>query len=258
MLVRNLCFITLCLFISACNNEAADAVMEEMNPPAEGFDLDGSDEKAIALADSVMVAMGGRKSWNDTRFIRWNFFGARTLLWDKLEQKARVESHRDSSIYIVDLKNGGGMVKRKGEVLSASDSIALYTKRGEGMWINDSYWLVMPFKLKDSGVTLKYIGQDTTLTGEIAEVLQLTFKEVGNTPNNKYLVYVHPQTYRVTQWDFFSKADDEAPRFSSPWTGYQQHGSILLSGGRGQRSITDIAVLESVPTGAFTSLDPLE
>jgi hypothetical protein len=126
------------------------------------------------------------------------------------------------------------------------------------MWINDSYWLVMPFKLKDSGVTLKYMGQDTTLAGEMAEVLQLTFKEVGNTPNNKYHVYVNPETYLVTQWDFFTTASDESPRFSSPWTGYQQHGSIMLSGGRGQRSIGDIAVLESVPAGAFTSLEPLE
>ncbi|PHN08691.1 hypothetical protein CRP01_00020 [Flavilitoribacter nigricans DSM 23189 = NBRC 102662] len=220
--------------------------------------MEGSDEKAIAIADSVMAAMGGRQNWDNTRYIHWNFFGARTLLWDKLEQKARVESHRDSSIYIVDLKNGGGMVKRNGEEQTAPDSIAMYTKRGEGMWINDSYWLVMPYKLKDSGVTLKYVGQDTTQAGKMADVLQLTFEAVGNTPNNKYLVYVDPDSHLVTQWDFFTNAGDEAPRFSTPWADYKEYGSILLSGDRGNRKLSNIAVYESVPEGAFTSLEPLK
>ena len=44
----------------------------------------------------------------------------------------------------------------------------------------------MPYKLKDSGVTLKYKGQDTLETGHPAEKLQLTFEEVGKTPENKY------------------------------------------------------------------------
>lgn len=259
MLFRNLLLFSLPLLLLACGDQAATTQgNSETNPPAEGFNLAGSDEKAIALADSVMLALGGRKNWDDTRYLRWNFFGARTLLWDKLEQKARVESHRDSSVYIVDLKNGGGMVERNGEVLSAPDSIAKYTERAKGMWINDSYWLVMPYKLKDSGVTLKYVGQDTTLAGKMADVLQLTFEAVGNTPNNKYFVYVDPDTHLVSQWDFFTNAGDEAPRFSSPWEDYKQFGTIMLSGNRGSRSITDIAVLESVPAGAFSSLEPLE
>lgn len=258
MSIRNYYLFALLIFVIACNSETTEPMSEEVNPAAEGFNLQASDEKAIALADSVMAAMGGRKNWDDTRYIRWNFFGARTLLWDKLEQKARVESHRDSSIYIVDLKNGGGMVMRGGEEYTAPDSIAKYTERAEGMWINDSYWLVMPYKLKDSGVTLKYVGQDTTQAGEMAEVLQLTFDGVGNTPNNKYMVYVDPATHLVSQWAFFTNADDPEPRFYSPWADYKKYGTIMLSGNRGQRAITDIAIYEQVPEGAFTSLEPLE
>lgn len=261
MLFRNLLFLGFALFVLACGSGPADSSEETAdmgaNPPAEGFDLAGSDEKAMALADSVMVAMGGRNHWDQTRYIHWNFFGARTLLWDKLEQKARIESFRDSSTYIVDIKNGGGMVMRKGEVLSDPDSLDLYSQRGMGMWINDSYWLAMPYKLKDSGVTLKYVGQDTTQAGKMSDVLQLTFKEVGNTPNNKYLVYVDPDSKLVTQWAYFANFNDETPRFITPWTDYQQHGSIMLSGGRGSRSLTDIAVLDTVPEGTFTSLEPV-
>ena len=57
-----------------------DVESTEINPAAEGFNLEASDEKAIALADEVMEAMGGRKNWDATRYIRWNFFGRRTLL----------------------------------------------------------------------------------------------------------------------------------------------------------------------------------
>ena len=46
------------------------------NPPAKGFNAAGSDAKAVAIADQVMEAMGGRKAWDATRYITWNFLGA--------------------------------------------------------------------------------------------------------------------------------------------------------------------------------------
>ncbi|MFK7982460.1 MAG: hypothetical protein AB8G86_20935, partial [Saprospiraceae bacterium] len=130
--------------------------------------------------------------------------------------------------------------------------IAELTKSGKGQWINDTYWLVMPFKLKDSGVTLKYVGEDMTQAGAKADVLAMTFKNVGVTPDNKYLVYVDKKSRLVTQWDFYGKADDAEPRFQIPWDGYTQHGLIQLSGGRGKYALTDIEVMEKLPTGIFT------
>ena len=56
---------------------AEEKVIE--NPAAEGFNMEGSDPKAISIADEVMTAMGGRKNWNNTRYITWNFFGARLV-----------------------------------------------------------------------------------------------------------------------------------------------------------------------------------
>jgi hypothetical protein len=51
----------------------------QKNPPAAGFDEAGSDAKAIQIADMAMEAMGGRKNWDKTRYIAWNFFGNRKL-----------------------------------------------------------------------------------------------------------------------------------------------------------------------------------
>ncbi|MEL6123779.1 MAG: hypothetical protein AAFR14_08655, partial [Bacteroidota bacterium] len=123
------------------------------------------------------------------------------------------------------------------------------------MWINDSYWLVMPFKLKDSGVTLTYAGRDTTVDGRNAEVVSLVFDNVGVTPQNKYLVYVDDTSGLVSQWDYYPNATDSLPAFQSPWPEYKQYGEILLSGGaiRGMR-MTDIEVMKDVPANTFLDL----
>lgn len=234
---------------------ACDSFSGEENPPAEGFNAEASDPEAIALADSVMLAMGGRDAWDDTRFLSWNFFGARTLLWDKEKGHVRIENPNDFSVYLIDLENNKGKILQYGEEVTHPDSVAKYVKQGKEIWINDSYWLFMPFKLKDSGVTLTYAGKDTMQDGSGAEVLQLTFDEVGVTPENKYHVYIDPQDHLIKQWAYYKEASAGQPDFVTPWAGYEQYGKIKLAGDRGERDITEIAVHEDVPTEAFTDFE---
>ena len=68
-------------------------VIEYNNPPAEGFDIEGSSPVAVIFADQVMNSMGGREKWDNTNVLYWNFFGARTLLWDKANNRVRVDIH---------------------------------------------------------------------------------------------------------------------------------------------------------------------
>ena len=116
----------------------------------------------------------------------------------------------------------------------------------------------MPFKLKDSGVTLKYVGEDTTQVGKQADVLSLTFKEVGDTPNNKYLVYVGKDTRLVDQWDFYTNATDTVPRFSTPWAEYNKYGNIMLSSDRKMAKLSEIGVYETLSESVFSSFDPVD
>ena len=115
----------------------------------------------------------------------------------------------------------------------------------------------MPYKLKDTGVTLKYLGKRTTQAGASADVLELTFKNVGRTPENKYHVYVDDESRLVTQWDYYPKASDPEPRFQLPWLEWERHGAILLSASRGERQHEDVAVLVGVPDSVFESPDPI-
>ncbi|RMF19837.1 MAG: hypothetical protein D6765_17555, partial [Bacteroidetes bacterium] len=86
-----------------------------------------------------------------------------------------------------------------------------------------------------------------------ADVLQLTFEGVGDTPQNKYHVWVDQETRLVSQWAYFPEATDSVPRFVTPWKDYQPYGNILLASDRGRGKITEIAVYDSLPDSVFTS-----
>ena len=240
-------------FIASCDPAPPTAsdpgVTDEVNanPAAEGFNISGSDAKAIAIADSVMVAHGGRKTYDAARYFHWDFFGARTLTWDKFDELVRIEVPRKEMTYLLDYSDSGkltGAVSRAGQEMTDPDSIDLYLQSANSMFINDSYWLVQPFKLKDSGVTLKYVGaENDPQKARPSEVIELTFKDVGDTPGNRYRLYVDRESYRINTWQFFRNAADEEPAITTPYDGYREYNGLMISGDRGGRfQLGDISV----------------
>lgn len=226
------------------------------NPPADGFNSAGSDARAIEVADAVMRKMGGRENWDRTRYLTWKFFGRRMHVWDRRTGDVRVEEA--DRVTLMNVHSREGRVWRAGAEIAEPDSLKKYLDRGYRAWINDSYWLVMPFKLKDSGVTLKYAGEGKTENGRDAHVLTLTFENVGVTPQNKYDVYVDKERMLVEQWAFYRKVSDPEPRFVGPWTDWVPHGRILLSANRGRTSHTDVAVFDDLPRAVFVSPEPVD
>lgn len=245
-------FLTIGAFVWACTQATETKTLSEQNPAMPGFDSVGSDPAAIQLADSIMHAMGGRENWDKTRFISWTFFGRRDLVWDKYTGRVRIDSKPDSTTYLVNVNTGEGKVKIKGTEITEPDSVKKLLKKATSIWINDSYWLVMPFKLKDSGVTIKYMGGDT-LKGQRFNTLILTFKEVGDTPQNKYKLYVDIKDKLVRYWCYYSQAAQDTANFTRPWDNYQRYGSILLSGDRSDKGgPSAVKVDETIPDTRFT------
>ena len=234
-------------------NEEADM---GANPAADGFNEADSDPEAIAIADSVMQYHGGREAYDRARYFSWNFFGARSLVWDKEEDRVRIESPQDEMIYLLDFSDDDltGAVSKNGEEMTDPDSLDLYLQNAHSMWINDSYWLLQPYKLKDSGVTLKYGGEaEDPQKNRPSEVLELTFSEVGDTPGNRYRLYVDKETYRINTWQFFRAATDEEPSISTPFDDYREYDGLMLSGNRGGRfQLSDIAVSNEMDDSVFT------
>ncbi|MHC5024058.1 MAG: hypothetical protein ACYTGG_09110 [Planctomycetota bacterium] len=233
-----------------------------LNPSAEGFDEIGSDAKAIETADRVMAHLGGRGAWDETRYLTWSFFGRRFHLWDKQTGTIRVELDRGPMgrfVVVMNLKTRRGKVWKDGELLTEPYPISQMLRAGREAWINDAYWMFMPYKLKDSGVTLRYLGVKPMANDQPAEVLELTFSDVGVTPGNMYHVYVGLESGLVEQWDFFKTRDQEEPSFTTPWENWKRYGRIMLSDSRGEkRTLAPVGVWDEMPEAAFTSPDPVD
>ncbi len=215
-----------------------------------------SDPEAIELAQSVMEAMGGWDNWDATRYVSWSMFGGRRHWWDRQTGDIRIEM--ESALILMNVNTLEGRVWEEGEEIVHPDSLALRTEQGHRIWVNDSYWMFMPYKLLDPGVTLKSGGASSLEDGRAAKVLVLTFGDgTGYTPQNKYDVFVADDTGLVEQWAFYRNATDPEPGFTMPWADWAQFGSIMLSRSRGRDKDWNIAVHESLPASVFNSPEPV-
>ncbi len=218
-----------------------------------------SDPKAVAVADRVMQAMGGTDAWNNARYLAWDFFGGQYQIWDKKTGDFHWE--KDTLVANYNLNAKQGHVYSRGKDISATPTGQKVLDNLYPTWVNNSYWLVMPFKLKDPGVALTYRGEGKTMDGAPADVLGMTFENVGVTPENRYEVLVNRATGLVDEWAYFPKATDAQPAFRRHWNEYARHDGLLLAAGRGEATkparFDNIAAAQTLPAGVMTSTVPV-
>jgi len=201
--------------------------------PPSGTD---SASRATALADRVMTALGGKQRWDSVHGLRWTFGSmlgdsvrsSRTHAWDRQTGQHRVEGVNRAGQHYVIIHTVGdttsGMAWMDGQRIEDADSLHKLVKRGEALWINDSYWFLMPYKLRDPGVTLESAG-DTTMDGASFDRLALSFTNVGLTPGDHYWVWVNRANQRVERWEMVLEGDAPPP-VSYSWEGWQEHGGL--------------------------------
>jgi len=239
--------------LSSCNSPSGEVALEVVE--SKGI----ADEKSGIIANKVIEAMGGESKWGNLEAVSWTFFGARKLLWDKKHNKVRIENPKDTSLVVLDMNTMEGRYSKNG--VEETDSILLnkQLKRAKSIWINDSYWLVMPFKLRDPGVNLSHKRVDTLINGSLADVLELTFENVGDTPDNKYEVYVDQTDNLIKQWDFYAKASQEKPSRSWPWDNYKSYDGLLLSAERSDASgPSKVKVYKNIDQSIFENLNSFD
>ncbi len=237
-------------------------------PESEPGSASASQEQARVIAEEVMEALGGRESWDDTRYIRFSFFGFRTHYWDKSTGRYRVSwTDRESGqshVVLMDLNTGEGRAFTDGTEITDDEALNRFLERARGAWINDTYWLLMPYKLQDPGVVLDYEGEEV-VDGVVYDKLHLSFNDVGNTPGDEYWAYINRETRLMDKWVYLlqlREGQDERSRGEWKWNDWRRHGGILLSAERermdGQkRSHEDVAVFEHVDDIVFSSPEPI-
>ena len=206
--------------------------------PVAGAETKASDPRAVKIADQVMAALGGKGRWDGLRYLRWTFEVSvndtlrpgRRHLWDKHSGWHRVDGTNRAGqtyCYIENLNDSTGMAWVNGQPIEG-DSLKKLMRSAHGQWINDSYWLLMPYKLRDPGVTLTYDGEEKDSTGALCDRIGLSFENVGMTPGDRYWVTVDRATHRVVRWDHLLQGGQPPP---TPWTleAWEQHGGLWFS-----------------------------
>jgi hypothetical protein len=252
---------------------AVAAVLLAAVPAA--FDPSRSDRRAIEVADAVLRALGGAEAWEKTRFIHFVFAfeaggarkASRTHLWDRYAGRLRYERTDPDGrplVVLLDANTRRGEAYRDGAALPPAEAKALLEEAYEA-WINDTYWLLMPYKMKDPGVRLSYDGE-VSEGGATYDRVLLRFDGVGLTPGDRYWAYVDRATGLMRRWAYVLEGQ---PAGSQPtiweWKGWARHGGILLApekvrvGGPESARIVHplLAVYDALPEECFTRPDPL-
>ena len=218
------------------------------------------------LAQEVMQALGGKEAWDNTRFIRFTFAGRRTHWWDKHTGRHRIEGQTQDGKKFLVLENVNtkeGTVWVDGQK-AEGDQAKEFLERAYGAWINDTYWLIMPYKLQDPGVNLSYVGEET-IDGKKYDKLLLSFNNVGLTPGDRYWAYINHDTHLMDRWAYVLQSMEQGAEPTAwRWEGWQKYGNIMLApkrvqvGGDRTLELGDIAVLDTLPDSVFTSPDPVK
>src|SRR5262249_43293849 len=172
---------------------------------------DAPDAKAAAIADAVMKSGCGAGGMDAVKYLRFTFaverdgglLASRTHYWDRKAGRHRVEwtTKEGKSVVCVEYLDSREGVCMLGDQPLVDEDAKPYLENAYGMFINDTYWLLMPYKMKDPGVHLKYDGEATE-EGKTYDKVQLTFDDVGLTPKDRYWAFVDRKTHRMDKWQY--------------------------------------------------------
>ena len=225
------------------------------------------DAKAEEVARQMMQAMGGEDAWNAAHFVRFDFkviAGGKMVannhhLWDRKDGRYRLETTTKDGKHEVALFNIGayesnkeGLAYLDGKILNG-DAAKKSLEDAYGSYINDSWWLCMPWKWFATGVNLKYLGAQTR-GKESDDEVELTFGHVGLTPGDMYHAFVSKDTHLMTHWEYVLQSHDKG---SWDWQYGDYHGVKLASNHisadhKASINMGDVRVLDAVDDAFFT------
>ena len=222
---------------------------------------DARDPKAVEIANKMTKAMGGEEAWAKARYIRFDFrfmdAGSakmeRSHLWDKSTGRYRLDSKTKdgkASVTLMNLATQKGDTFVDGKKLEG-EAASKALKDAYASYINDYYWLAMPWKWTEPGVNLKHLGQKPC-KANTCDVVELTFAKVGLTPGDRYQAFVNPQTNLMEHWEYTLQSGTKG---SWDWE-YTSTGGVMLASnhtdGKGKAlNMGSVKVLDKVDAAVF-------
>ncbi len=198
------------------------------------------DPAAVTVAKRTLDAMGGEKAFGAVRTLTYDFVVDRDgkevaryhHVWDRWDGRYRVEGkNREGKPFLTIFnvqQHGAGRAWLDGKELSGDD-LKKALERGYARFINDSYWLLMPSKMMDPGVSLASEGEQTR-DGKTYDVVRLTFADgIGLTPKDTYWAYVSKESGLMERWEMVLTGEQSKDRSGYDWTEWKDVGGIRLA-----------------------------
>ena len=192
----------------------------------------------LAVGKALWGALGGDDGWSHARYLRFDWIVeregkrvvARSHYWDRFTGRYRVDGVDKEGPYSVylNVNTKAGDAWLGGKKISDATQAKKWVDDGYEAFINDSYWLLAPFKVFDPGVTLSDGGQDKGPNGEACDVIKLSFAGVGLTPRDIYWLYVDKKSHLVVEWKFVLGGENKPPS-AFAWSDWKKVGSIQLA-----------------------------
>ena len=246
------------------------------------------DSRALAVADGVLAAVAPDGAWEKIAALKFEFAvvnrgeAAKSWkhVWDTRGGRYRVEGEGPDGehclvLFDVNTRKGEAWALKAGEIKGNPDeqmnksvqawywsrvdnpeTLSKYLEFAYGRFINDTYWLLMPLKMKDPGVNLNDDGEKS-LEGKTFDVVKLTFEGVGLTPGDTYRVFVDRTTRLVDRWEYNSQGQDAKERTVWIWKDWTNVGPLRLSltktrlDGKSSISFRKVEALAEIPAGSF-------
>ncbi|HEY6146404.1 MAG TPA: hypothetical protein VIZ69_01855 [Thermoanaerobaculia bacterium] len=196
------------------------------------------DARADAVGKEFLAALGGQSAWDKARQFKFDFVVVRdgqalarfSHAWDRYTGDYRVSGTDKTGapfvVYFnVNTKAGQGYVNGKPAEGEANEALL---KNAYGRFINDTYWLLAPWKIFDPGVHLAYEGEKPCPGGGTCDVLRLSFDNVGLTPKDRYWLWITRDGRKMVQWQYLLNGATDEPT-TAQWKEWQTVGGLALS-----------------------------
>jgi hypothetical protein len=200
--------------------------------------------RADTLIDAWLRAAGGARLWDAVRDVQYTM----TTVWydpgSGLEQRrrprhiwirkqdggfrVRVERTEAEGGYVQVWDGQGGWATLNGALLADT---ARAVREIEAVAGDVSYWIGLPWKLRDPGVRLRYMRSDSNAAGEVVEV---SFGDgVGLHPGDRYWYYFgDPRSPFPTEVHFLQEGNPPALRERTRWSDWRRSGPATYLGQR--------------------------
>jgi hypothetical protein len=183
----------------------------------------GADEAAGAMppaAVDMWKACGG-ENWSKVQEIDFNFI---------VEQDGKALFTAQHKWNVAAGTDNVKWTDKEGKAHDATANLASPATDGDektayARWVNDSYWLLAPLKLKDKGVKVE-AGGPKDMNGTSMETINVSFDTVGLTPTDKYVYYIDPQTKMPKAWDYVPAS---GTGMQATWEKWQDFGGLKLA-----------------------------